>query len=94
MGSRLANLSSQEDCQKACLKENKICNFLSDSAQELPGGFPESNFRGEIGDFLSDSAQELPGGFPEETILKENFAISCQILKSNSLEAKVATRLA
>ena len=49
MGSRLANLSSQEDYQRAIFKGSKNCKFLPDSAQELPGGFPESMFKGKIG---------------------------------------------
>ena len=81
MGSRLANLSSQEACQRAFLNvkfaiscqtsqegsnfKYEIGNFLPDPGQELSGGFPESNFKGKIGNFLPDPGQELSGGLPE-----------------------------
>ena len=58
-------MSSQGDYQRAIFKDGKNCGFLPDPGQELPGGFPESNFKGEIGNFLPDPGQELPGGFPE-----------------------------
>ena len=83
MGSRLANLSSQEACQRAFFKVNfaipcqtsqeesnfkyEIGNFLPDPGQEVSGGFPESNFKGKAGNFLLDPGQELPGGFPDMT---------------------------
>ena len=70
MGSRLANLSSQEACQRACFNvkfaiscqtsqeesnfKYEIGNFLPDPGQEVSGGFPESNFKGKIGNFLPD----------------------------------------
>ena len=81
MGSRLANLSSQEACQRAFLKvkfaiscqtsqeennfKGKIGNFLPDPRQELSGGFPESNFKCTICNFLPDPGQQLSGGLPE-----------------------------
>ena len=46
-------------------RKSRIGNFLPDFGQELPGGLPESTFRGKIDHFLPDPAQELPGGLPE-----------------------------
>ena len=34
-------------------------HFWPDPGQELPGGLPESTFRGKIGHFLPDPGQEL-----------------------------------
>ena len=78
MGSRLANLSSQEACQRAFFNvkfeiscqtsqeesnfKYEIGNFLPDPGQELPGGLPESKFNGKIGNFLPDPGQEAEGG--------------------------------
>ena len=40
-------------------------NGIQTGQLELPGGLPESIFKGKICNFLSDSAQDFPGGFPE-----------------------------
>ena len=52
---------------RASLSFNTGKSRRPDPSQELPGGLPESTFRGKIGHFLPDPGQELPGGLPEST---------------------------
>ena len=60
--------------------------MLNKSSQELPGGLPQTTFRGKINHFLPNPGQELQEA-SQRLLLKVKLAISCQILARSFKEA-------